>query len=482
MPDLAQDLQFSARTPTIRNRNRPAKQVGDQRWLNQHSMNRGSTRQSVLCAVSASPECLMNRGELHRLRTGSPAHHPRPSGPDSTFLADPFASTPDSRMPYPCSGASSPLPHRSDSHPVLRRGGRAGRVAGAVPGSAHGAHRRRRCRHRCGISASGLFAALAAQRLLLVAANWSDLRRHPAWLLGLAMVHHPLLAARGRAGGRGLRRALCALAEAAASGPRPMRWPRRWPWAWPSSNWARCWPARVTAPRPAVALGRHLHRSAGRAAGAARRSAFRCIPCRPMRRWLSYALDLAAGLAAARAPAGRCGRAGSDGRRRRHLTSPNSGAIPRAAARCCAARSTGRRLRPFCWCLPGRWCCCERKSGRLPTRSDEAAKGRGTALQAGRRGLHMIDRARIDVPAEAAGPAPRSLSRRATRRREPLARATAHRPGRRAGERRARKGLAQAARRRANLASPASRIPRRSKPCRRRFPSTWFMKTTIWPW
>ena len=81
---FAQDLQFSARTPTIRIRNRPAKQVGDQRWLNQHSTNRGSTRQSVLCAVSASPECLMNRGELHRLRTGSPAHCSRPSGPDST--------------------------------------------------------------------------------------------------------------------------------------------------------------------------------------------------------------------------------------------------------------------------------------------------------------------------------------------------------------------------------------------------------------
>ena len=82
---FAQDLQFSARAPTIRIRNRPAKQVGDQRWLNQHSMNRGSTRQSVLCAVSASPECLMNRGELHRLRTGSPAHCSRPSGPGSIF-------------------------------------------------------------------------------------------------------------------------------------------------------------------------------------------------------------------------------------------------------------------------------------------------------------------------------------------------------------------------------------------------------------
>jgi phosphatidylglycerol---prolipoprotein diacylglyceryl transferase len=40
-------------------------------------------------------------------------------------------------------------------------------------------------------------AALACQRLLLVAANWSMLRLHPAWMLGLAMIHHPLLAAAG---------------------------------------------------------------------------------------------------------------------------------------------------------------------------------------------------------------------------------------------------------------------------------------------
>jgi phosphatidylglycerol:prolipoprotein diacylglycerol transferase len=42
-----------------------------------------------------------------------------------------------------------------------------------------------------------LFAALAATRLLLVAANLSALRNHPAWLFGLAMVHHPLLAGAG---------------------------------------------------------------------------------------------------------------------------------------------------------------------------------------------------------------------------------------------------------------------------------------------
>ena len=48
-----------------------------------------------------------------------------------------------------------------------------------------------------------LFAALAAARLLLVAANWSALRSHPAWLLGLAMVHHPLLAGAGAMAGAG---------------------------------------------------------------------------------------------------------------------------------------------------------------------------------------------------------------------------------------------------------------------------------------
>ena len=46
-----------------------------------------------------------------------------------------------------------------------------------------------------------LFAALAAARLLLVVANWSALRLHPAWLLELAMVHHPLLACVGALAG-----------------------------------------------------------------------------------------------------------------------------------------------------------------------------------------------------------------------------------------------------------------------------------------
>jgi phosphatidylglycerol---prolipoprotein diacylglyceryl transferase len=59
------------------------------------------------------------------------------------------------------------------------------------------------------LSILSLFAALAAARLLLVIANWSALRLHPAWLLGLAMVHHPLLAGTGALAGAG-----CAFAYA----------------------------------------------------------------------------------------------------------------------------------------------------------------------------------------------------------------------------------------------------------------------------
>lgn len=42
-----------------------------------------------------------------------------------------------------------------------------------------------------------VFAALLAERLLLVLVNWTDLRRHPAWVTALAMIHHPLLSAAG---------------------------------------------------------------------------------------------------------------------------------------------------------------------------------------------------------------------------------------------------------------------------------------------
>jgi phosphatidylglycerol:prolipoprotein diacylglycerol transferase len=46
-----------------------------------------------------------------------------------------------------------------------------------------------------------LFAALVGQRLLLIAVNWSDLRQHPKWMLGLAIIHHPLLAGAGALAG-----------------------------------------------------------------------------------------------------------------------------------------------------------------------------------------------------------------------------------------------------------------------------------------
>ena len=48
-----------------------------------------------------------------------------------------------------------------------------------------------------------LFAAIIAQRLVLVAANWSALRSHPSWMLAVAMIHHPLLAASGALAGAG---------------------------------------------------------------------------------------------------------------------------------------------------------------------------------------------------------------------------------------------------------------------------------------
>ncbi|HVN92768.1 MAG TPA: prolipoprotein diacylglyceryl transferase family protein [Terracidiphilus sp.] len=53
------------------------------------------------------------------------------------------------------------------------------------------------------LSILSLFAALFATRLLLIAANLSALRNHPVWLLGLGMVHHPLLAGAGAVAGVG---------------------------------------------------------------------------------------------------------------------------------------------------------------------------------------------------------------------------------------------------------------------------------------
>lgn len=70
-----------------------------------------------------------------------------------------------------------------------------------------------------------LFAALTGSRLLLVALNFADLRLHPSWMLGLAMIHHPLLTAFGALSaalaaflyGRWQRLPLCTTADALAA-------------------------------------------------------------------------------------------------------------------------------------------------------------------------------------------------------------------------------------------------------------------------
>lgn len=55
--------------------------------------------------------------------------------------------------------------------------------------------------HLWNLSVMAVFAALAASRLLLVLLNLGELRLHPRWMLGLAMIHHPLLAAVGALAG-----------------------------------------------------------------------------------------------------------------------------------------------------------------------------------------------------------------------------------------------------------------------------------------
>jgi len=51
--------------------------------------------------------------------------------------------------------------------------------------------------HIWSLSILSLFAAILVQRLLLVLFNWTDVGRHPRWLLALSMIHHPLLASAG---------------------------------------------------------------------------------------------------------------------------------------------------------------------------------------------------------------------------------------------------------------------------------------------
>lgn len=55
--------------------------------------------------------------------------------------------------------------------------------------------------HIWNLSILAVFAALVGQRIALVAANWTALRLHPAWALGFAMIHHPLLTGAGAVAG-----------------------------------------------------------------------------------------------------------------------------------------------------------------------------------------------------------------------------------------------------------------------------------------
>jgi phosphatidylglycerol:prolipoprotein diacylglycerol transferase len=52
-------------------------------------------------------------------------------------------------------------------------------------------------RHAWNILVLAVFASIAASRLTLIVLNLSELRHHPTWLLSVAMVHPPLLAAIG---------------------------------------------------------------------------------------------------------------------------------------------------------------------------------------------------------------------------------------------------------------------------------------------
>ncbi len=271
-----------------------------------------------------------------------------------------------------------------------------------------------------------LFAALAAARLLLVIVNWSALRLHPAWLLGLAMVHHPLLAGTGALAGaacalwyaRRNKLPLGATADALAS---PLALGLAFEQLGALASGSGYGVEAATRP----ALGCDLHESAGRHSGAARRSASRCIPCRLMlrSRFSRSPCLLLVWLPAERrkgdvAGLGLMGAGTSHLHHRTLARSRGRGSLLHGAL-------DGPQIAAVLLVIAGALVLRERKAAPV------AENGRGS----------MSDTRTIDVPAEAQRPAPRSLSGYATRRREPLARANAHRPGRRAGGRRSRTRL-----------------------------------------
>jgi phosphatidylglycerol:prolipoprotein diacylglycerol transferase len=52
-------------------------------------------------------------------------------------------------------------------------------------------------RHAWNLTVLAVFSAIAVERLLLIVMNLGDIKRHPQWLLAIAMIHHPMLAAVG---------------------------------------------------------------------------------------------------------------------------------------------------------------------------------------------------------------------------------------------------------------------------------------------
>ena len=258
------------------------------------------------------------------------------------------------------------------------------------------------------------------------------------------MVHHPLLAGTGAAGRRRLRRMVRALQQTSLSRHSRRARPAACSRLWPLSSSARLPPAPVTAPTPGldVALGRHLHQSHWPPSGAAHPSAFLCIPCRLMPRshfsrlplcsavWLPLERrtgDVAglwlmgAGVAIYftelwRDPEGRGSLLAW-----RHRRAADRRSFAGACRRADAARTQKRAART--------------KSTRnlqipAPQPQTEAQHEPRIAVRPCAN-HHRASRSQW--------PAPRRIPCCATRGREPLARATAHRSGRCAGQRRPQK-------------------------------------------
>ena len=164
-----------------------------------------------------------------------------------------------------------------------------------------------------------LFAALVGSRLLLVALNWTVVRSHPAWLLDLAMVHHPLLAGVG---------ALCAIAAAVPYARKqgcpsrlpPTPLPRPFVSVSPFEQLAPCWQALATGLKPACRWAViYTHPLAARWSGAPL-----FVPVHPVQAYAAIAFFvIALGLYAwtphRRQPGDVVG-AGPDGRGLGHLT------------------------------------------------------------------------------------------------------------------------------------------------------------------